>query len=70
MTLAFLGTRPRARISSTVTSLPASNAAARRATFTPYTSTRLLFTKPRFGTRRWMGFWPPSDPTRTVLRFF
>src|SRR5690606_10011149 len=28
-----------------------------------------MLTKPRLGTRRWIGSWPPSNPGATVLRF-
>src|SRR5262245_55233070 len=55
-------TRPCSRSSSGVTSVPASNRSAIASRFTTSNSTRNGLWKPRFGTRRCSGIWPPSNP--------
>src|SRR5688572_22921656 len=57
-----LCTRPFSRSSSGVTSTPASNRSASVSRFTTSYSTRNGLWKPRFGTRRCSGIWPPSNP--------
>src|SRR5205823_144494 len=54
--------RPCSRSRSGVTSMPASNRAAIVSRFTTSYSTRKGLWKPRFGTRRCSGIWPPSNP--------
>src|SRR6516225_3603236 len=55
-------TSPRARRTSGVTSVPASNTRARESRLTTAYATRNGLWKPRFGTRRCRGIWPPSNP--------
>src|SRR5438067_3329882 len=55
-------TSPRSRRSSGVTTAPASNFAPSASRLTTAYSTRNGLWKPRFGTRRCSGIWPPSKP--------
>src|SRR5581483_481382 len=50
------------RRSSGVTTVPASNRIASVSRLTTSYSTRNGLWNPRFGTRRWSGIWPPSNP--------
>ena len=47
---------------ATVTVAPASNADSSWSRLTTSYSVRKMFVKPRFGTRRCSGIWPPSKP--------
>src|SRR5436305_6080115 len=47
--------------------VPDASRPSRRPTFTTAYSTRKWFVKPRFGTRRWMGICPPSNPMKFML---
>ena len=58
---AFFGTSACSCSSAGVISVPASNLPSSKPTFTPCTSTRWMFTKPRLGTRRAIGNCPPSN---------
>ena len=58
----LLETRPRSRSTSGVTVAPASNAAASVSRLITTYSVRNGLWKPRFGTRRCSGIWPPSKP--------
>src|SRR5690606_16286199 len=65
----FLRTRPFATRISAVMSPPSGKTSASLARFTTWYSVRKGFLKPRsFGARMCSGIWPPSKPTRTVLR--
>src|SRR5215211_2875472 len=57
-----VGAIPRSRSSSGVTVVPSSKRSARVSRFTTSYSTRNGLWKPRFGTRRCSGIWPPSNP--------
>src|SRR4029450_1664204 len=57
-----LCTRPRSRSSSGVTSTPASKRSDSVSRLTTLYSSRNGLWKPRFGTRRCSGIWPPSKP--------
>src|SRR5580765_460044 len=59
---ALRATRPFSCSSSGVMTVPASKTSAIRSTFTTANSMRKMFVKPRFGTRRCSGIWPPSKP--------
>ena len=54
--------QPRSRSSSGVTTVPGVERSASVSRFTTAYSTRNGLWKPRFGTRRWSGIWPPSNP--------
>ena len=55
-------TSPDARRVSGSTTAPASKRSAMLSRLTTAYSIRKMLLKPRFGTRRWSGIWPPSNP--------